>query len=217
MRLRSTIQSAAVGCVALASVAAGQPQQGWVPVDQAVADLDPLATSLRDLSPGLRLDGEHTSLFEWRQPPTIDPADTSNTTPHEPSLTPPLQPQPVYYRVGPGFRARLNRLDYQIRGDGRFAETIPNNTVFELNPLVRSPLSVSPNLGWNDTRVDHRLDTRLDTRLNARVDTPTNATLQQRLPITQPMVSLPIPNRSAEQPHLSKGQPSAPHRVCQHR
>lgn len=129
--------------LALAAPADLRAQQ-LVPVDQAVGDLDPLARSQRTIQVGLRSTGEQTALFELRP----DPA--GRTTPG------PLIDAPVYYRVGPGFRARVDRLDYLVvtpeqtlglnsapRRDGEFYELIPANTVFDLRPSPLAPLPVA--------------------------------------------------------------------------
>lgn len=106
------------------------PASALRPVDQAVADLDPLATSLRRVEVGLGRDGQQASLFEVAPPPGH------------------VHHVPVYYRIGPGFVTRVNRMDYLVRRgrrelamneapfmDGEFIELIPANTVFELTPL----------------------------------------------------------------------------------
>ena len=160
--------------IALTAPAAhAQPHGGDLqPVDQAVADLDALATSLRQVQTGLRTDGEQTSLFVLR-PPQTNAYDTPR------GQTPPpwnANPQPIYYRIGPGFQARVNRMDYLIRTgkrefeinikpprDGQFFELIPANTVFDLAPLTTTttPLPAA---------ADYRIDGRIDLRINSRVD-----------------------------------------------
>ncbi|MCC5829511.1 MAG: hypothetical protein JJU36_08685 [Phycisphaeraceae bacterium] len=119
----------ALGAAVLWPGAAGAvPYQGLRPVDQAVEDSDPLARGMRIPSVGLRTDGEQTSLF--RLDDTVDG-------------------QPVYYRFGPGFRARVREMDYLVpvmrRGnryylesnrtparDGWFLEVPPMDVVYEL-------------------------------------------------------------------------------------
>lgn len=103
------------------------------PVDQAVGDLDLLSTSMRRVEVGLRVGGEQTGLF---RPPVTNTLSGAS--------------RPPYYRVGSGYVARVERMDYLVsrpRGhwglnqaavnDGRFMEVIPANTVFELRPINR--------------------------------------------------------------------------------
>lgn len=134
----------------LSSVVAAAPPEQWQPVDQAVADMDALSTSLRTVHVGLRADGEHTSLFVAPDP------DGDGVQ---------------RYRVGPGFRARVDRLDYLVRRDrkavrmnmaprvdGEFLELAPANTVYELTPLPE-PAAAMPNLP--DRRVNRQVDGRV--------------------------------------------------------
>jgi len=160
-----------------ATAARAQPHGDLVPVDQAVADLDTLATSLRQVQTGLRTDGEQTSLFVLRPPPT-DAYDTPRHTP----LTWGANPQPVYYRIGPGFQARVNRMDYLIPTgnrqfeinvkpirDGQFFEMIPANTVFDLAPLPATPTALPAGA---DRRINGRIDLRLNNRVDGNVSAP---------------------------------------------
>lgn len=149
---------------------------GLTPIDQGVADLGPHSTSLRRVESGLRVDGEQTSLFR------LDPVDLSQ--------------KPTYYRVGPGFRARVDRLDYvvidrhdpgsrrrpnlalnqQPRVDGEFVELIGPNTVFELTlrpAAARRPLP--------EPRPDARLDGQMDGRLDGRIGGPIDARIDHRI------------------------------------
>ncbi len=116
-------------CLVLLAVLATTGQaQDYIIVDQAVEDLDPLATSLRQRERGLNIYGEQSSLFR-RSPDLQDDART-------------------YYRVGPGYRATLDRIDYVVitgpetiemnvapPRDGEFHEIVPPNTVFDLRPV----------------------------------------------------------------------------------
>ncbi len=137
-------------------------QAGMEPVDQAVGDLDPLSTSLRRVELGLRPDGEQTSLYRIDQPafnPNSD--DGGGYAPGEA-----LPTAPAYYRLAPGFRARLERMDYMRSGsDGQFVELIPANTVFELDPLRGQP----PPVPAAEPLPDYRIDLRIDGRVDARV------------------------------------------------
>ena len=128
---------------AFASTVLAQAQ----PVDQAVADLDQLSTSLRQVNTGLRHDGEHSSLYR------IDPR---NTQPGSYTTSNGVVHQPIYYRVAPGLTAQMDRSDYIVRRgrkgkaknitprmDGEFYETIPANTVFILDPRSQPALQQS--------------------------------------------------------------------------
>ena len=171
--LQSGFLSTLVLCLSLPAVAM-QPRE-LEPVDQAVEDLDPLARSLRQVSRGLHVYGEQTSLFK---PIVIDGE---------------AHREPVYYRLGPGFTARVNRLDYLVpRGedeirlneapevDGEFAELIPADTVFELRPIseliLRPPRPDRParrlvsSRFWQTGPIDTRIDTRIEGRIITLLD-----------------------------------------------
>ena len=133
------------------------------PVDQAVGDLDDLATSLRRVEVGLRRHGEQTGLYRVDNPPG--------------------QRGHHYYRLGAGFRARLSRPAYLVVSDkvtgrpqltvnasphreGQFLELVPLGTVWEIaSPeLAGSPLPrVAPSVGRSSGRrlamegMDHRI------------------------------------------------------------
>lgn len=172
-----------------AAVAAppGQWQCG-TPVDQAVGDLDGLTTSLRNVQVGLRSTGEQTSLYQQvvaAGEPDYDRAAWVSTAIG--------QQRAVYYRIGPGFRARVSRLNYLVRVgdkglalniaprfDGEFVELIPNDTVFELNPsmvdyrrlrsadssAVRAAIpAMTPVAGLVNGRVDGQINGRIDGRV----------------------------------------------------
>jgi hypothetical protein len=109
---------------------------GLIPVDQAVDDLDRIAVSTRQMQPGLSPYGQQTRLFRatgpvypWSPYTTYDPGD-------------------VYLRIGPGYRAIVDRIDYMIprgrrdwdmnvapRRDGRYVEQAATNTVWDLRPI----------------------------------------------------------------------------------
>ncbi len=162
--------------LALAASAGAQttPPPGWHMVDQGVGDLDPLSTSLRNVRGGLRYNSP-AGLFA---PVVLDPA-------HAP-YRPPGLALPLYYRVEPGVRAKVERIDYLIplghgayglninHQDGRFIELAGPNTVFDLTPVpvgqiaptpVQVPTAPTPAL---DARIDGRIDARIDGRVNAR-------------------------------------------------
>ena len=150
-------------CAALTGTVGAAPPEHWQPVDQAVADLDQLSTSLRRIESGLRSDGEQTSLYRVTDDSTVAAAS------------------PVYYRVGPGFRARLHRIDYVVpvsrrsarmnvtpRRDGQFFELIAADTVFDLRPRPTNASPPSPPAP--DYRIDARIDGRIDGRVDGHVD-----------------------------------------------
>jgi hypothetical protein len=129
--------------------AASAVPEGWQPVDQAVADLDKLSVSQRVVQVGLRYDGEQTSLFRAPVPPQ------ASGVPYKPGYGP--DGEAPYYRVGPGFIARLPRVDYVVRvgrehsaynikprKDGEFIELVTANTFFELRPLEAIAAKVRP-------------------------------------------------------------------------
>ena len=184
----------AVGLVAIAIAASPvwgqQTLRGLEPVDQTVTDMDQLSESLRYMEMGLRPDGEQTSLFRvadsWRDPWMRDAR--------------PWQRDRTYYRIGPGFVSRVDRLDYLVirgqgrdaklrlnlmpRRDGEFVELIPANTVFELRPLDQLLLEPADQMDMAppspylvDTFIDRRIDYRVaarpvDYRVGQRVSEP---------------------------------------------
>ncbi len=144
-------------------LAADQPQR-LVPVDQGVGDLDRLGTSLRDTQGGLRTSGEQTSLYQ------VVPGDAEGWSDAN---------APVYYRLAPGFRARVDRIDYlvvdrqgelatnvQPHQDGAFIELIPPNTVFELGPRLQAGFAQPQAI---DPRADARVGLPIDARIDLRV------------------------------------------------
>ena len=123
------VASAALLALVMASAARAQPM--LQPVDPAVGDLDLLSHNLRVVEPGLRSIGEQSNLFTLQ--PLAPGSIATNTV-------------PVYYRLGPGFRARVDRMEYIVPvdertarrnvtpvRDGFYLERFPANTVFELS------------------------------------------------------------------------------------
>jgi len=172
-----------VAVVVLAGVAWGQTAErpahaGLEPVDQAVADLDPLARSERVVQPGLRADGEQTSLFVM-----------------PPRQGRPANAPPRYLRFAPGMRAEMPRGDYLVpvdpligptgqpvatnvapAADGRFIEIIPADTVFHLEPIdtrITPPSGdpAQPQAGAHPAQPDTRLDYRVNLRVDQRTGT----------------------------------------------
>jgi hypothetical protein len=141
--------------LALPALALAGPPPQWQPVDQAVADLDPLSVSQRHMETGLRSTGEQSSLY--RVPAPVPPdGDASLAAP---------APPPVYYRIGPGFRARVTRLDYLVEDQhgqpamniapaaGRhYFEIVGANSVFELAPAAPGTAAATPGQGGSAAR-----------------------------------------------------------------
>jgi hypothetical protein len=162
------LAAAILVCVSTAALAV---PEGWQPVDQGVADLDRLSTSQRQMQIGLRYDGEQTSLF---RPPGSPPIQ-----PYSPTLAAAARNQnEYYYRVGPGFIARVTRLDYLVRvgressaynikprQDGEFLELVTAGTTWELRPLHQLAPQAPPPTPAPDYRLDLRIQPqRIDTR-----------------------------------------------------
>ncbi len=144
------------------SVMAG-PREGLKPVDQTVADLDPLARSYRQMEAGLRYEGEHNSRLY-----TTISGDQYSAFAMSGALGTPVKQQ--YYRIGKGFIARVDRINYLMyardgelsmnvtpREDGQYIEMIGPNTVFELQPLQTNP-APAPQL--YDARINARIEPR---------------------------------------------------------
>jgi hypothetical protein len=159
---------------AFAVAAHAQPQ--GTPVDQSVGDLDKLSVSHRVVNPGIRSDGEHTSLYQ------IQPQEVYEITGRPISTT---NQQTAYYRVAPGVNATFDRLEYLVRSrqdneetamnvapryDGQFFEIVPANTVFVLSPETEPARETIENEARQDWRVDGRVDRSVDLRIDRRVD-----------------------------------------------
>ena len=159
----------ALAASAPAQVAQDQPP----PVDRAVADLDPLATSFRRIEAGL---GQFSPDAPLRQVQSAGWLHAGGV-PLDPATGLPM-PQGYVYSA-PGFRAFLPRAEYVVRAvddpnikdrnvaprvDGEFITVAGPNVVYDLvhRPERRIARPTDPNA------VDHRLDTRIDGRLPAR-------------------------------------------------
>ncbi len=163
-------------------ITAAASAQSPAPVDQAVADLDLLGTSLRRIETGLRQDGEQTSLY------TLDPATAGALTGRDLGT---VTATPVYLRVGPGFAASINQIDYLVRSDdpsqpkkidlnvaprrdGEFIELVPPNTVYLLSPVDEQRYNPPAAEPVNPHRMDYRIDGRVDGRIDSRLDNRVN-------------------------------------------
>ncbi len=162
--LPSLIAALLIGVPALGQAGQGQP------VDRAVGDLDPRATSFRRVEPGLAVHSRAAALR------TVDRAGWQQRggVPIDPLTGLPL-PQGFVYEA-PGFRAYMPQAEYVVRSptdpysadrnvapaaDGQYVTVAPANMVYDLVPRTprRDPRSPNP------AAVDHRLDARLDARL----------------------------------------------------
>lgn len=153
-------------------------------VDQGVGDLDVLSHSMRQTQTGLRSDGEGTSLYR------IKAQDGAA------GVIGGVQTQDGFYRVGPGFTAKVDRMTYMVvdpyrektfnanvqgKRDGQFVEVLPANTVFLLDPrsdprfaekqleeLERRQTPPAPNqvLG---RPIDRRVNRQINTMVNGQV------------------------------------------------
>jgi hypothetical protein len=162
----------------MTKMVAAQSPQTASPVDQAVADLDPLSTSLRHVETGLRFGGEQSSLYRLHQSnPALVGGQTFGA---DPAMR-------RYERVSPGTRAHVDRVDYLVRADrqgveinvqpvvdGRFIELISANTVYVLDPLAGYPQPPAQ-ADFRDMRIDARIDARVNGRIDGRADRRTRA------------------------------------------
>ncbi len=164
------------------------------PVDQGVGDLDLLSRSSRQLTQGLRSNGEHTSLFAVPRERVRQLQQLGGANP----LTSRTRSE-AFYRVSPGVTAQMDQPNYWVpikqskgkkqefaqnvssKRDGLFLETIPANTVFILSPdmnqVLTSPLATHVSAAGNrvanpalmSQRIDRRIDRRIDGRHQRRI------------------------------------------------
>lgn len=170
----------------IGTAAMAAPPAGYAPVDQAVADLDRLTISLRRVEPGLRVgDGEKTALFAPMQWPGQSSRAMVAAIPDRTSDS-----SSPFYRIGPGFRAKVDRIDYLIKidkheyavnvapiQDGKFIELVSPNTVFDLQPVLPIPATVSTQAAqavqalpdWSLPRqIDAHLERRIERQIQPR-------------------------------------------------
>lgn len=170
------------------------PPEDMIPVDQAVADLDPLTTSLRQQEWGLWEYGQDTSLLEVNDPRPQVFADQPYLMQDRHGVH-----DRLYYRIGRGYRARVPRSDYLIPisrkwkiydrnvppvHDRDFIELVPTGAVFELSP---QPMFVPGSTQTQEppppeqaggmliddqpaVRIDGRIDGRVDGRIDGRFE-----------------------------------------------
>ncbi len=153
-------------------------------VDQGVGDLDVLSHSMRQTQTGLRSDGEGTSLYR------IKAQDAAA------GMLGGAQTQDGFYRVGPGFTAKVDRMTYMVvdpyrektfnanvqgKRDGQFVEVLPANTVFLLDPrsdpryaqkqleeLERRQTPLAPNQVVARP-IDRQVNRQINTMINGQV------------------------------------------------
>tara|TARA_B100000941_G_C28499712_1_gene553264 strand:+ start:369 stop:1034 length:666 start_codon:yes stop_codon:yes gene_type:complete len=154
-------------------------------VDQAVGDLDGLSRSMRQQGAGLRVDGEHTSLFS-----VPDEKIQQMQVFGQAAQTTGIQHSNAFLRVAPGIMSQSDQMYYVVPSrtkaggidsnvapsvDGAFIEVIPANTVFLLSPQMQNVVRSTDNADTTQQptnrlepkRVDNRVDSRMVSR---RVD-----------------------------------------------
>ncbi|MCE9591613.1 MAG: hypothetical protein K8S99_13940 [Planctomycetes bacterium] len=171
-------------CLALAPAALAETAPDstqLTPIDRAVGDIDPLSRSLRTVERGLRYGGEHSEVYK--------PSDAAlaNIPTARSSAASPITS--IYYLFGPGYLARVPRLNYVVRRadhtigtnetpgiDGRLIPRVTNDLVYlidqvPLRPGYRpevTPGGPAPSQRVEPARVDLRVDARLDRRVEPR-------------------------------------------------
>lgn len=114
----TTLLLLALLCAGPVSLAQTLQQQGFKPVDPLIDDVDPLATSLRQHSIELQVDGGGRQRLFRR------------TIPGDPITRRPAQEK--LYLIDRGVTAEFDRSDYVQSRKGRIYTLIPPNTVFHL-------------------------------------------------------------------------------------
>ena len=125
-------------------------ERGFEPVDQMVEDVDPSATSLRRVEPGLRFDmGQRANVFQYQ------------------SDQPDAEDDSTYYLIIPGVVATFDRSEYAITRKGKALQLAPPNLVYRLD-LSQLPDNTRQPLGGEE--IDPEDDARLDYRIGAVFD-----------------------------------------------
>ncbi|MCC7145221.1 MAG: hypothetical protein IT443_02110 [Phycisphaeraceae bacterium] len=131
--------------LAIALPSAAQSAQA---IDQTVEDQGTTSTSLRHVEFGLRQTGQQSSLLAVPNQPDIfgglQPVDLYRSN---------ALPDHTFYRVGPGYLLRVQKMDYLVRDsqnkvylnrkprvDGEFREMPGPNAYFELSPWLAQSL-----------------------------------------------------------------------------
>ena len=173
------------------TVANGQPPEHFRPIDQAVEDLDPLATSLRHVPPSLEPNVGQSRLIQMNQHGAILPGQ--------------ILP---YYRIDKGVIARIDRLDYVTidaknkfhlnaaprRGE-TFVELIPANTIYELrsiDSILASAQSDSEQQPPPDQVVANLIKSDLKVQLQAKIQTRIGSNKNPAREIRRVMVPLSV-------------------------
>ena len=141
-------------CAATAAIAQSLEQRGYVPIEPMIADVDPLARSLRVQEPGLSLTGQYSPLFR-----RVSPDGALGDR--------------VFF-IQAGVVVEYDRSDYLLLENGDVLLVPPPNTLFHLGlPVTPSvspydrPLTSPQSI---DTMLDARLDARMDGSLDAHFD-----------------------------------------------
>jgi len=209
------------------STTSAQPEsEVFLPVDQAVGDLDRRSTSLRHIEQGIGVFGQAGALYRRQG---LDPWSAGNGQPlaqqyqfRQPGFTAWID-QPEYLVLDEFGEMRTNASPSQ---DGQFLGLIPPNTVFDLTPPTVggwSPQDRAADVGWRDTRISPRIEGRIGTRLSgdgsSQVSNPPGWSFPPppkayHVPTTQPDTeSLPVrpSDRSVEssEDELSKAEPTS--------
>ena len=173
------------------TVANGQPPEHFRPIDQAVEDLDPLATSLRHVPPSFEPNVGQSRLIQMNQHGVILPGQTL-----------------PYYRIDKGVIARIDRLDYVAidtknkfhlnaaprRGE-TFVELIPANTIYELrsiDSILASAQSDSEQQPPPDQVVANLIKSDLKVQLQAKIQTRIGSNKNPARKIRRVMVPLSV-------------------------
>lgn len=169
--------------LAVASPAAAQaiPADTLDPVDQAVEDLDPRATSRRRIDPGNALYSARTQVFK------LDPQVSRAWSPILPELQADTHP---YFYLGRGVQMIVPRTDYLVypraalerslalnmapHRDGAFVERIPAGAVFNLIPDTAARGVVTRDRPDPEARLDTRLGVMVDGRVDRAALRPIN-------------------------------------------
>ncbi|MBL4700296.1 MAG: hypothetical protein JKX85_03475 [Phycisphaeraceae bacterium] len=176
-------------CNSLLSQTTQQPMQVQR-IDQAVADLDGLSRSMRQQGSGLRIDGEHTSLYTIPKEKLMQLQVLGQA-----AQLSGVQRTNAYLRIAPGIMSQSDQTNYLVTSrtsatgvasnvapalDGLFIETLPANTVFILSPELKTLIhqanmqrpSVNPAMQSNALtaqRVENKIDRRVKSnRVNNR-------------------------------------------------
>ncbi len=203
------------GLLLMPTVANGQPPEHFRPIDQAVEDLDLLATSLRHVPPSFEPNVAQSRLIQMNQHGTMLPGQTL-----------------PYYRIDKGVIARVDRLDYVAidtknkfhlnaapRSEGAFLELIPANTIYELRSIESILASAqgdaeqqSPSDQVVANLIKSNLKVQLQTRIQTHIGSNKNLAKENRR-VMVPLSVRPSYQQPKQMPRLSQSfdTKSTPH------